>query len=409
MGWGCLFLEKDGQTNIIKTDRKAFEEMSDQDFELFMYNLHRQAVKNLDSNRSFLTGLYNLNGFQFAASEEMIDYPDQPHALIVMDFSNFKAIHEFCGREAGDELLVYTANAFREEIGEHVVLGHFRADVFGMFTSFVEKSDLVDIVNRVAERISKYEIAYKVLPAFGICIAEHSGMSVSLMRDYATMALNTIKGKFYSRYAFFDDEMRNAMLMDKMIENQIVTALAEDQLQLYIQPKVDMKSKEIVGGEALVRWLHPNRGLVSPNEFIPIIEKNGLIIDVDIHIWRKVFKLLGDRIKQNKKVVPISINISRLHVLDKNFKNILVDLSKEFNVDPKLVPLELTESGFLDNAEAIYDSMKFLKNQGFSLSMDDFGTGYSTMTMLKNQPVDEIEASSSILKMRRARVLLNIL
>lgn len=373
--------------------RKDFEAMSDKDFELYMYNLRKQAEVNLQSSRTYMTGLYNLRAFQYKASEEMLLHPELNHAMIVMDFSNFKAINEFCGRQDGDLLLVSTAEAFKDEeaTNERLITGHFRADIFAIFTDFTDQKELIDITERISKKISDVKIAYKVLPAFGICIADHNDMAVSLMRDYATMALNTIKGKFYARYAFFDEEMKNAMLFNKMIENDIVKALEQNQLHLYIQPKVDMKSGNIIGGEALVRWIHPERGMVSPNEFIPILEKNGLIIDVDIYIWREVFKFLGDRIKQGKHVVPISINISRQHVFDKGFRQIIVDLAREYDVPPRLVPLELTESGFLESTEKMFESMKYLKEQGFIISMDDFGTGYSTMTMLKNQPVDEIK------------------
>jgi len=229
------------------------------------------------------------------------------------------------------------------------------------------------------------------LPAFGICIADSPTMAVSSMRDYAMLALDTIKGKFYAKYAFFDDEMRTQMLLNKMVENDIIKALEEEQLMPFIQPKVDMESKEIIGGEALVRWKHPEKGIVMPMKFIPVLEKNGLIIDVDICIWRQIFKFLGKRLAAGEKVVPISINISRQHVFDSVFRDCITNFSKEFHVPPELVILELTESGFLEDNEKMYEHLRYLKQQGFTLSMDDFGTGYSTMTMLKNQPMDEIK------------------
>ena len=185
--------------------------------------------------------------------------------------------------------------------------------------------------------------------------------------------------------------MRDRMLLNKMIENDIVSALEEEQLVLYIQPKVNMRTGAVEGGEALVRWHHPERGIVPPGNFIPVLEKNGLIIDVDICIWRQVFRFLGNRIKEGKKIVPISINISRQHVFDNSFKDRLINLSKEYNVSPDLVPLELTESGFFENHDMMYERMRFLKDRGFKISMDDFGSGYSNMSMLKNETMDEIK------------------
>lgn len=375
----------------IGTTDTVLRSMDEKDFELYIYSLRKMAENNLESNRTFMTDLYNLRAFQYKAAEELLENPQLKFAMIVLDFANFKSINEFCGREVGDGLLKCTADALREQMREHVVLSHFRADIFALVLPFEKEEELVDTVQRIDRRISEYKIPYKVLPAFGICVAESPTMSVSLMRDYATMALNTIKGKFYAKYAFFDEKMRSRMLLNKMIENDIVGALEDEQLQPYIQPKIDMETKEIMGGEALVRWHHPKRGVVPPGQFLPVLEKNGLIIDVDVYIWKRVFEFVGKRLSEGKKIVPISINISRCHVFDKTFRKCLVELAQEYHVPPEYVLLELTESGFLENEEAMYENMKYLRDYGFHLSMDDFGTGYSTMTMLKNQPVDEIK------------------
>lgn len=381
------------QKKTVNTAKLVREKMSERDFELYLYSLKKLAENNYENNLTFMTNLYNIRAFQVKAQEEMLENPELKFAIIVLDFANFNTINEFCGRDVGDGLLRCVADALRSETEgkEHIVLAHFRADVFAVFAPFEDKSELIEIVSRIDKKISEYKIAYKVLPAFGICIADSPTMSVSIMRDYAMLALNTIKGKFYAKYAFFDDEMRKQMLLNKMVENDIIKALEEEQLLPFIQPKVDMKSGEIVGGEALVRWYHPERGIVMPMKFIPVLEKNGLIIDVDICIWRQIFKFIGKRLEAGEKVVPISINISRQHVFDSVFRDCIVDFSKEFHVPPELVVLELTESGFLEDNEKMYEHLRYLKEQGFALSMDDFGTGYSTMTMLKNQPMDEIK------------------
>ena len=377
----------------INTAKLVREKMSDRDFELYLYSLKKLAENNMEGNLTYMTNLYNVRAFQVKAQEEMLENPELKFAIIVLDFANFNTINEFCGRDVGDGLLKCVADALRSEAEgkEHVVLSHFRADVFSIFVPFEEKSELIEIVNHIDKRIAEYKIPYKVLPAFGICIADSPTMAVSTMRDYAMLALDTIKGKFYAKYAFFDDEMRKQMLLNKMVENDIIKALEEEQLMPFIQPKVNMENGEIVGGEALVRWHHPEKGIVMPMKFIPVLEKNGLIIDVDICIWRQIFKFLGKRIAAGEKVVPISINISRQHVFDSVFRDCIVDFSKEFHVPPELVVLELTESGFLEDNEKMYEHLRYLKEQGFALSMDDFGTGYSTMTMLKNQQMDEIK------------------
>lgn len=391
---------KDEKKTIINTARLVREQMSDRDFEHYLYSLKKLAEKNIENNLTYMTRLYNLRAFQVKAQEKMLENPDLKFALIVLDFANFNIVNEFCGREAGDELLICVANALRElaQENEHMVISHFRADVFGIMMPFNDKNEIIEMTMCIDKRISEHKIAYKVLPAFGICIADSPTMSVSNMRDYAMLALSTIKGKFYAKYAFFDDEMRKQLLFNKMVENDIIDALEEEQLMPFIQPKVNMENGEIIGGEALLRWYHPGKGLVMPTKFIPVLEKNGLIIDVDICIWRQIFQFMGKRLEEGKRVVPVSINISRQHVFDNVFRDCIVDFSKEFKVPPKLIVLELTESGFLEDNEKMYEHLKYLKSKGFTLSMDDFGTGYSTITMLNNQPMDEIKIDRGFIK-----------
>lgn len=378
----------EGKDDIINNSPQFADEGK---MELYLYSLRKMAENNLENNRTFMTRLYNLRAFLYKAAEVMRAQADRKHALIVLDIANFKAVNEFCGRQEGDNLLKAIADAMRLYDKEDTVLSHFRADIFGMLTPFEEEQELVEITKNLSKEIEKVKIACKVLPAFGICVAADSTMPISLMKDYATLALNTIKGKFYANYAFFDEKMRRDMLMEKQIENNIVEALETGQFRLYIQPKVDMDTGQVIGGEALVRWQHPTRGIIGPADFIPVLEKNGFIINVDVYIWTEVFRLIGRRLKAGKRVVPISINISRLHVYHREFKDCLYRLSREYEVPPEYVPLELTESGFLEKSDVMFEQMRQLKEKGFIISMDDFGTGYSTMTMLKNQPVDEIK------------------
>lgn len=373
-------------------DKRQFPPVSDaQKEELYLYSLRKMAEHNQDTNLTYMTQLLNLRAFQYRAAEVMRENPDKTFAMLILDIANFKSLNEFCGRSTGDEVLMLIADILRSYEDEFTVASHFRADIFAMLTPFREKEELIRIAQDIVSRIDAYKIPYKMLPAIGISVAEGPDMPPSLMRDYATMALKTIKGKFYAKYAFFDESMRQHMLLEKQIENEIVEALDTKQLQAYIQPKVDIATGEIIGGEALVRWIHPERGVIVPGLFIPVLEKNGLIIDVDICIWTQIFEWLSKRIKTGKRVVPISINISRMHAHDNVFRERLMQLSKDYDVPPALVALELTESSFLTNTDGMYESMQYLKEQGFLLSMDDFGTGYSTMTMLKNQPVDEIK------------------
>lgn len=372
-----------------------FPDISDEEKDkLYYYSLKKladMAETQVDRERQPITGLYNLRAFQYKADNLTKEHPNQIFALLVLDIANFKSINTFCGRDAGDALLIHIADIFREYDSETTITSQFRADTFGIITPYESQQQMIDIAEHITSEIDRFQVNFKVLPACGICVASDPSVPSSLMRDYAMMALKTIKGKFYAKYAFFDDKMRVKMMNEKLIENEIIDALETNKLRAFIQPKIDMNTGKIIGGEALVRWIHPEKGIIPPNSFIPILENNGLIIDVDICVWRQVFSWLSERIKAGKEVFPISINISRVHAYDNSFREQLVKFSEEYNVPPELVPLELTESSFSERANDMYENMQYLKEKGFKLSMDDFGTGYSTMTMLKDQPVDEIK------------------
>ncbi len=388
--------QPDEQATINPSEQETIQEQAiNQPYDrndLYLYTLRKMAESNMETNLTNLTRLLNRRAFFYKSAEIIKENPDKHFAIMIMDISNFKMLNEFCSHETGDEILVYIADIFRDYWKRScTVVSHFRADIFAMLTPFAQKEDLVEIAMDIHSRIDAFKLPYKVLASIGICIATSPEMSTSNMCDYASIAKQTIKGKFYAKYAFFDDKMYQRMLSEKQIENDIVNALASGQLQAYIQPKVDMRSRRILGGEALVRWLHPTEGIISPGRFIPVLEKNGLIIEVDFVVWTQVFSWLHERMVSGKNVVPISINISRMHAHDTTFMQRLISLADEFHVPPSLVILELTESSFLNDTDGMYESMLELKQYGFTLSMDDFGTGYSTMTMLKNLPVNEVK------------------
>lgn len=367
--------------------------------ELYMYSLRKMAEQNVEHNRNNLTNLYNLRAFFYLCGELMTMHPEKKYGIIVMDIAQFKAVNEFCGRNAGDDVLRVIAKSLHtlELDRPHTYACHNRADNFALFTAFEDEQELIDIVEQVIEDINAFPIDCKILPAFGICTSVENGMTVSYLKDCATLALNTIKGKFYASYAFFDEKMRKELLREKQVENDIVDALKNGEFALYIQPKVNMESGEIIGGEALVRWLHPEQGLIPPGDFLPVLEKNGFIINVDMYMWEKVFAFQKELQDGGIAAVPISVNVSRVHAYDKNFCKTLCDLSKKYQIDTSYVPLELTESAFLGDEQAMFQSLEYMRSQGFRISMDDFGVGYSTMKMLKNQPMDEIKVDKEFI------------
>lgn len=389
--------KQDRQMDVVDNSKQNTEAGKQ---ELYLYSLRKMAEDNVEKNKSPLTRLQNLRSFFYMGGEIIRENPQEQFALIAMDIAQFKAVNEFCGRDAGDALLATIAEAFRELDEERplTISSHARADVFAMLTTYQEEQELIDIALRIKKVIDEFPIDCKVLPAFGIATSQGEPPAISYLKDCATMALNTIKGKFYASYAFFDEKMRRQQMMEKKIENNIVTALKNGEFALYIQPKVDMATGQIIGGEALVRWVDPNYGVISPGDFLPVLEKNGFVIDLDTYIWEQVFQMQSRLLSEGRKPVPVSVNVSRVHAFDECFCDTLCRLSEQYQVEPSYVPLELTESAFLWDEQGMYQRLETLQSKGFIASMDDFGTGYSTMNMLKNQSMDEVKVDQTFIR-----------
>lgn len=368
--------------------------------ELYLYSLRKMAEDNVENNRTELTHLHNMKSFFYLCGEMIKAEPDQKYSVVIMDIVQFKAVNEFCGRAEGDRLLKFIAECFQwyEDHRKDTYACHVRADIFCLCTQYEDVRELENIVSEIKAKIDEFPFTYKVQPSFGIGISPEREPAVSYLKDCATMAMNSVKGKVYQTYAIFGEKMRRQLMRERQVENDIVGALENGELVLYIQPKVNMSTGRIIGGEALVRWLHPEKGLVPPGEFIPVLEKNGFIINVDEYIWEKVFAYLGKLKEEGRELVPISINVSRLHAYDTQLAENLIRLREKYDIPAEDVPLELTESAFLEDEKGMYQRMENLRSQGFLVSMDDFGTGYSTMNMLKNQTLDEIKIDREFIR-----------
>ena len=358
--------------------------------ELYLYSLRKMAEERADSDRASLTGLYGPKSFFFKANECMQQHEKLQYALIRMDIYRFKTVNEFCGRQQGDKLLQYIADCIREYESDMSVVGHLRADIFTICLPFQNKKQLSDIAVALHEKICAYPLFCKALPAFGICISKNH-MDISLMCDYADMALQKIKGKAYAIYEFYDDKMRKEMMREKRIENNVAMALRDEEFKVYIQPKVDMRSGEIIGGEALIRWHSVKEGIIYPDEFIPVLEKSGYIVDVDAYVWEKVFAAIHIWKTSGITPVPISVNVSRVSVYNPKLVEVISDLVATYNIPPELFQLELTESAYTSNPYMIREAMKDLQKRGFTILMDDFGSGYSSLNVLKDIAVDVLK------------------
>ena len=188
--------------------------------------------------------------------------------------------------------------------------------------------------------------------------------------------------------AYYDDSMIENMRHEQFIINEVNRAIDEEQFEVYLQPKINLATDRSYGAEALVRWNHPDRGMISPGEFIPVYERNGIIGRLDQYMWRQVCKLLRRWIDEGKNPNPISVNVSRVNIYNPQLVKIFKKLITEYQIPAELLNLELTESAFMEDQDLIMKTMSSLHKLGFKIMMDDFGSGYSSLNVLKDMEVD---------------------
>lgn len=244
------------------------------------------------------------------------------------------------------------------------------------------------------DRIHNNPKEISLTTSFGVFIAkskEEKELPIGLMRERALIAKRTIKKGALTNYAFFSDKFRNDIIMEQEIESEMHQALEDKQFVVYLQPKINLSDGKLKGAEALVRWQHPEKGLIMPDSFIPVFESNGFIIKLDEYVCREVCIMLRRWIDAGVEPVPVSVNLSRLHIYSGDVIGYLIGIIKKYEIPPKYLRLEVTETIFLGDTDKLNDVLTELHSLGFKVEMDDFGSGYSSLNMLKTVPVDTVK------------------
>ena len=231
-------------------------------------------------------------------------------------------------------------------------------------------------------------LSYDIVLCVGIYLIDDITVPVDQMCDRANMALHTIKGNYMRRFAFYDDTMREEMMMEQQIVGEMKDALATGQFCIYLQPIYSVSQGKPIAAEALVRWMHPQHGLIPPARFIPLFERNGFVTKLDYYVWESVCKFIFEQKKLYHLIVPISVNVSRLNFYSPDLCERIIALVERYHIAPSLLKIEITESAYSDNPAQLLKAMRKLQRYGFQVSMDDFGSGYSSLNMLKDVPTD---------------------
>lgn len=191
---------------------------------------------------------------------------------------------------------------------------------------------------------------------------------------------------------------RKNLFWEQQITDDMEPALHNGEFQVYLQPKYDIFTEKMAGAEALVRWVHPVKGIIPPDKFIPIFEKNGFITELDMYVWDKTCELINEWIREDNKYVPVSVNVSRKDIYRQNLPEVFLNLLKKYHLKQKYLHIEITESAYTEDPEQLIKVVNQLKEAGFTIEMDDFGTGYSSLNMLAKLPIDILKLDMKIIQ-----------
>ena len=357
-----------------------------------MRELTEQEIMNKEILESFSND-QNPRIFNTRISNLIKAHPEKKFAFVQFDIRNFKFINETYGDEFGNEILNYIFNTLKYYSSETFISSRLTADVFMFITAYTEKQEVIDFVNKLNMQINHYKDSdFRV--CFGINFAENLNQPPRYNGDCAAIARFTTKADAVSIYTIYDDSQRDKQRTKGAMEEKMKKALANKEFVMYLQPKYNIQTKKVCGAEALSRWITPDGKITPPLSFIPLAEENGFIKEIDYYIWEEACKTIRDWIDNGKTPIPISINVSRVHLENFNFINKLNELISEYDLPKNLLEVEITETIQNNNTDA---AILEIKNNGYTLLMDDFGSGYSSLKMMNNTHFDVIKIDRSFL------------
>ena len=339
-----------------------------------------------------MSGTYTREYF-LEKAQEMIDQNPSDVYIARLNIVHFRVINELHGTEKCDQLLWEIGQKLKAQGQEEgFIVGRFAADRFYLC---IRRADFerINFVKKIFVSWLGMDVSFN----YGVCLVEED-CSVHVLCDRADMALNDKRKGETSYIRYYNEAFHQKLMQKREIESEMEHALAERQFCIYIQPKFDVEMECVVGGEVLVRWQHPQKGLVPPGVFISVFEKNGFIRELDYYVWEETCRFLAKAKEQGLPQYPLSVNVSRIHFYSTALEQKWIDLLEKYRLDAKCIELEITESICEENSDMIITQCKELQKLGFRVSMDDFGSGYSSLNMLKKLPLDILKMDLKFLE-----------
>ncbi|MEA3370365.1 MAG: EAL domain-containing protein [Campylobacterota bacterium] len=375
---------------------------------IFIHFVHKKEIKAKKELKYFashdsLTTLPNRHAYNNKINEIIESQNVNKFFLLFMDLDNFKTVNDSLGHSVGDLLLKGVAKRLSNRINGYEMFARFGGDEFVFLFTNVNDSRVVEAIAKQIEAALKEPFMLKdnevyTAASIGISSYPENGNTSDMVLKNADIAMYDAKSSGRSRYSFYSDEMTSESTNYLMLESELHRALEKSELFLDYQPQISLKSEKLVGVEALIRWNHPRRGIVSPIEFISIAENNGLIMPIGEWIIDEACEQLAIWKNTDMKDITISINISAKQVLHQDLYSYIETAVEREAVDVSLLELEITETVVMENINETIKILAKLKKLGVSIAIDDFGTGYSSLSYLKKLPIDKLKIDREFIK-----------
>lgn len=365
-----------------------------------------ENIVNKLAYKDSLTSISNENKFILEVETVLKKRPNKKYAIVYFDVDNFNFINETYSYEFGNLFLNRMAQILVEILGEKGIYARTRNDNFVFLYEVIKgKEEVEKIINLIATKINDFaktkKINFNIRITNGIYLletfAEKTEYNVKNMMVNANTARKKIKMLHKENISYYDAEIKEQLIEEKDIAMILLQSLENEEFVVYYQPKVDSRTQTIVAAEALIRWNHPTKGLISPVKFIPIAEKTHDIVKLDRWVFKTVCQNLRQWMDEGRKVVPVSINISRIEVYEADFLKYIDSVLEETNIPVELIEIELTETVTMKDPEHVIKIVHELQKRGLKVSMDDFGTGYSSLAALKTIKLDVLKIDRSFI------------
>ncbi|PKR78056.1 hypothetical protein CEY16_09065 [Halalkalibacillus sediminis] len=356
---------------------------------------YRRELKYLEEF-DLATGLYNFNTLKMIMNETIEKYTKEQHALLVFDIDRFHQINQNYGPSFGDKLISEVGRRIRSLVGDRCSVGRLRGDEFGVFVDITCQEEVRQIIRQVIRHFQEPIVVRNeqlhVTVSTGITLYPEDGLRFEGLYQKGNAALKKAK-KEQSHYFFYDDSSEDSLYTYEM-ENELHRAIKNKEIVVYYQPQFNMKTGELFGFEALARWRHPKKGLVPPNQFIPLAEDTGLIIPMTELIIDQVCQDYVSWQRSEMNVPSVSINISANHFMKESLVEDLLAAKQTYQIPDDALQIEITESIMMDIENGI-EALTQLREAGIKISIDDFGTGYSSLRYIRELPIDFIKIDRS--------------